>query len=233
MGEAKAALNDPWPNGLALYRPPAGRRVLVMAPHPDDEAVGCGAYLARLAARGAVVVVVFVTSGGAALDGRIDPVAASHRVAESRRALEFLGVRESYYWELPDGRLAMLAPPAARFAALVSRFDPDLIFVPHAGEAHPDHATVAGWPALLADDERDGRCVLTYEIWTPLAPAWVADATAHYACKLAAIRAYESQCRKYGLDRLALGLNRYRAAWARMRSWRFAEAFGRFGEEMA
>jgi len=223
---------DGWARRMSLFRPPAARRVLVVAPHPDDEAVGCGGYLCRLAGRGAVIDVLFVTDGGGDAMGRTEPAAARvRRVEESRRAGRILGLRRLIYWCLPDGRLDAIHPPLERLRMLVDQADPDVLLVPHRAEAHPDHAAVAGWCASLHDPTRRRPRILTYEIWTPLEPVCVVDATGCFRRKLAAVGAYASQCGRYNLKGLAAGLNRYRAAWARMRSWRFAEAFGTFSED--
>ena len=92
---------------VVLAAPPRGR-VLVVAPHPDDEALGCGGALIQHRKQGDRVKVVFVTDGAAG--GKLGHYAGLNyrelRRDEARRAGAILGVDELVFWEYPDGRLA-------------------------------------------------------------------------------------------------------------------------------
>ncbi len=217
-----------WGAKLEMFRAPRPRRVLVLAPHPDDEVVGCGGYLAVQAADGAEITVVFVTDGGRGPDGKRDGRLAKRRRLESRKAAEVIGIRRTVHWGLADGELESRSLPEKQFSELVEELNTELILVPDPREAHPDHAAVARLPARLAPVLADSLTIMTYEVWTPLAPACVVNVTSTMDAKLQSIRAYESQCQMYNLELLATGLAQYRAAWSRMRAWRFAEGFGRF-----
>src|ERR1017187_6364577 len=86
--------NVPDEQSLVPYEASAfvGKRVVVFAPHPDDEVLGCGGALADLIDRGAGVDVVLVTDGAAGAKGPEDRARiASLRLEESRRALDALG----------------------------------------------------------------------------------------------------------------------------------------------
>src|SRR5262245_30184806 len=91
-------MDAPLPYPETWLAPPAGP-VLVVAPHPDDETIGCGATLALHARRGDTVHVVVVTDGELGdprgLFARDDGGAGSYvelRRDECRRALQALGV---------------------------------------------------------------------------------------------------------------------------------------------
>src|SRR5438034_1376400 len=60
-----------------------GERLLVLAPHPDDEVIGCGGVVARHIRDGRQVAIVIATDGAAAGNG-------AEREAESRRGLAIL-----------------------------------------------------------------------------------------------------------------------------------------------
>lgn len=217
-----------WGEKMEMFRAPRPRRVLVLAPHPDDEAVGCGGYLAGLAAKGAEITVVFVTDGGRGPDGKRDEKLAERRRLESRKAAALIGIRQTLHWGLADGELESRSLSAAELERLVEESGTELILVPHVQESHPDHTAVAQLPARLARGIADSVIVMTYEVWTPLEPMCVVNVTSTMEAKLRAIQAYESQCRRYNLGLLVTGLGQYRAAWSQMRAWRFAEAFGKF-----
>ena len=91
---------------------------------------------------------------------------------------------------------------------------PQLIYLPHAGEWHPDHQVallvVRGALHKLQPPE-----LLGYEVWTPLSEYdEVKDISTVMERKLEAIRCYRSQLGPYQYDRAARGLNEYRGAIA-------------------
>ncbi len=209
---------------LDMFRVPRPRRLLVLAPHPDDEAVGCGGYLAGLAERGTEITVLFVTDGDLDSAGRHDSALAARRRAESEIAAELLGIRRLLRWHLPDGELSGSEMSAEPLQSIVREHAIDMVLLPHVGESHPDHQAVA---RLVRRFEMSRSCDLTmmsYEVWTPVIPNRVVNIGSHMDRKLTAIRAYASQHERFNLEGLATGLARYRAAWSRMR-WQFAEAF--------
>jgi LmbE family N-acetylglucosaminyl deacetylase len=106
---------------------------------------------------------------------------------------------------------------------------PDLVYVPHAAEWHPDHQ--AAHAIVHAAATRTGlsrSALLTYEVWTPLA-AWdvVEDVTDRFERKLEAIRCYASQLSAFDYLQSATGLAQYRGALAGHCA--FAEVFDRSG----
>ena len=214
--------------GLAMYRMPRPQRVLVIAPHPDDEAVGCGGFLVHATRNGARVDLVLVTDGDRHPSGHPDATLAETRRRESERACRSLGIHRVHRWHLTDGSLAPDQLPGSKLDSLVRDLAIELVLVPHPQEAHADHAAVAVMPSQLRRAD-DNLSVMTYEVWTPISrPQCVVDITSAWETKLAAIRTYASQCRRFNLETLAGGLGQYRAAWSRMQGWRYAECFGRF-----
>src|SRR6476660_8405385 len=82
----------------------AARSVLVLAPHPDDEAIGCGGAIALHVREGARVRVVIATDGAG--QGGDGASVRDQREAECRRAAEVLGYGEPVFWRMPDRSLA-------------------------------------------------------------------------------------------------------------------------------
>lgn len=80
---------------------PPARRVLVFAPHPDDEVFGCGGVLALYAQLGAQVQVVVVSDGAAQVRAEQRDRHFQARAAESRAALACLGVADVEFWGWP------------------------------------------------------------------------------------------------------------------------------------
>lgn len=133
-------------------------RVLVFAPHPDDETLACGILLQRAVNARASIRVVYVT------DGEDNPwpqralekkwrLCANDRIrwgkmrrAEALAALRELGVpaERADFLGLPDQKLTLLLtrgcePLLARFARLIAEFGPTHLFIPSIADRHPDH----------------------------------------------------------------------------------------------
>ncbi|MBC7104531.1 MAG: PIG-L family deacetylase [Firmicutes bacterium] len=130
--------------GAAFYllgdlEPPAAQdRVLVFAPHPDDETIGAGAYIFTAAGAGAQVRIVLATDGNK--HGLKD-----QRYREFRHAAALLGVPANglEFWEYPDGRLEdYRGVLGARVGRAIAEFRPTVVFYPHPGDRHPDHAVL-------------------------------------------------------------------------------------------
>ncbi len=159
----------------ALPDPLASRRVLVVAPHPDDETLGCGGLIARLVAGGSVVHTVFITDGGAShRRSRAWPRdrLAALREGEAIAALAALGAADSprTFLRLPDAAMPVegsQAWVAARdtLAEIVVTLQPDLAILPWRRDPHCDHRD--GW-RLSTAALRAGRVdppILEYAIW--------------------------------------------------------------------
>src|SRR4051794_22211009 len=86
--------------------PEACGRTLVIAPHPDDEVLGAGGTIARLAAAGGDVYVAVVTEGKPPAYSRED---VSRVQEEARKAHSILGVRETFWLGLPAAGLSEIA----------------------------------------------------------------------------------------------------------------------------
>ena len=147
----------------ALRLEPAPARVVVLAPHPDDEVLGVGGLIALLARLGSRVEVVAVTDGEASHPGGgLPPMAlATCRVRETRRAVAALGVTHPVrHLHLPDGGCAALTGPVVAALHLAPG---DWLLAPWSGDGHPDHEAVGRAAELVAD--RDGARLLAYPVW--------------------------------------------------------------------
>ncbi len=141
-------------------------RCLVLAPHPDDETLGCGATIVQLLRRDARVRVVVATDGRYG-GGAGQPEERAHlRAEELRRATSVLGLTATDVnrWELEDGTLAERPKELADAVTdELSTFRPDLVLVTASVEPHPDHAAL-GSAARRARQLRD-TAIWEYMIW--------------------------------------------------------------------
>lgn len=112
--------------------------VMVVAPHPDDEILGVGGTLARLAEVGVETHVVVVTTGRSP---RFDAELVATVRAEAARAHAMLGVTETHYLDCPAAGLSEFghADLNAALSGAVRRIAPQTLFLPHPGDIHMDH----------------------------------------------------------------------------------------------
>lgn len=196
--------------------PLRGERLLVLAPHPDDEVIGCGGLVAQHAAEQRQVRVIVATDGSAAASDS-DEAYVAKREAESRAGLAQLGVAAVEFLRFRDRQLHE-SPDALRsaIADALRQFKPDLIAVTSPLELHPDHVALsrAVVDAIQSDPAIAASLPLTrvafYEVSQPIRPNTLVDITAVGAMKRAALSEHHSQIALRGYERFTRGLNAYR-----------------------
>lgn len=206
--------------------------VLVIAPHPDDESIGCGGTIRLHTARGDRVAAVFLTSGELGLKHLPREQARRIREREAEAAAEVLGVGALAFLRRPDWFVGEeVGEVAGRLAPILEREAPQIVYLPHASEWHPDHqAALPVVRTALRTGEIPALTLLTYEVWTPLSKYdHVEDVTPAMASKLRAVRCYRSQLEGFRYDHAIHGLNRYRGVLAAR--CRYAEVFQSHEEE--
>ena len=198
-------------------------RILVIAPHPDDDIIGCGGSIALLTAQGHEVVIFYLTSGESG-SLEVDPAQlARTREEEARRAGQLLGVREFLFWRQPDGFLHESTEIINQLVRLIRARQFSTVYLPHQQEANRDHATACRI-GLEACQRASGPwfkdCGLTpwavdnilgYEVWTPLHEVtYVEDISSVMDIKLQALQQHHSQVSGFAYDKAIRGLNQYR-----------------------
>lgn len=183
-------------------------RALVIAPHPDDEVLGAGGTIARLADQGCEVHVAVVTRGRPPL---FSAEMADRVRAEAEAAHAELKVTQTHWLGLPAAELSELPHRElnAALSDLVRDLAPDLLLIPHLGDIHMDHQLVftSSLVASRPHQEAFPRTILAYETlsetnWnapylTPgFLPTVFADISATLDRKLTAFAAFASQVRQ-------------------------------------
>jgi LmbE family N-acetylglucosaminyl deacetylase len=207
------------PEALPLRSLTVQAPVLVVAPHPDDETLGCGGAIALLRARGTAVEVLVVSDGTQSHPNSIEYPARrlrQVREAETRLALSLLGVEapQVAFLSLPDGAVPVVGPAGClpnaaaqmaleRCTAELRRVAPRTMFVPYRHDPHRDHrATWSLVQAAIASLPQRPRQI-EYPIWDwdpqqrqPLDAryqTWRLDIAPYREAKRRAIACYRSQ----------------------------------------
>jgi LmbE family N-acetylglucosaminyl deacetylase len=210
-----------------MQRPP-GRRVVVVAPHPDDELLGCGATLRKHLDGGDELWVAFVTSGERTaalsllpLDARVE-----RREADARAAAAVLGLAGDHleFLRYPDGGVASRPPAGRSVADMLRAHQPDLVYVPFPYEPHTDHEATARLVAAALPDLPSVKTVALYEVWTPVSANCIVDVTEQFERKIEALGCYTSALESVDYCHTARGLAAYRSG-AGLHGHGYAEAF--------
>lgn len=176
---------------------PKGARVLVLAPHPDDETIGCGGAILLHRRQGDSVKVVFITDGAAG-DPRGYYRGRDYRAirrAEARKAASVLGVSELEFWDYADGSLNDSAGLRQRLKGLLESEKPAVVYRPSLKDPHSDHRALARSFERAARPLRPRFVDCRYEVcFLQKRPAAI-DVTRVFAKKIAALRQYRSQLR--------------------------------------
>ena len=188
---------------MTYYRPwepllPASWAVkgtlLIVAPHPDDEVLGCGGLLAVHRDNGADVHVVILTDGGLGNVGEAaSPSYVAERKEEARQAVEVLGGAQHHFLDHRDGSLKETEEPIAQIQSLIDQVEPATVLLPSPFEVHPDHraACLLGFHALEAAGFAGE--VLCYEVGAMMPANLLIDVSPLMDRKVAALRAFPSQ----------------------------------------
>ena len=118
------------------------KKLLVIAPHPDDEILGCGGTMIKNIKAGNEVYVCIVTRG-------YPPLFSESRFEINRRDTikchESIGVKETFYLDLPSTQLETISRSEfnGKILEVVRKVVPDEVFIPHWGDMQKDHQMVA------------------------------------------------------------------------------------------
>lgn len=193
---------------------PPAQRVLIFAPHPDDEIFGCGGAACLYQEQGAEVRAVVLTDGAANAPASERPLIFATRQAETNAALAQLNIAPAIFWGLPDRGISAAPGLPARMAELLETQAFDVIFTPSLSEIHPDHkACTHALMAALELRQSKGNAlptVMFYEVGIPLSPNCLIDITPVWPRKQKAMQSFVSQQASQDYARQVEGLNTYR-----------------------
>jgi len=195
------------------------KTLLVFAPHPDDEILGCGAYIARRRAEGAKCYIVVVSDGALGLPrGTLPEV----RQQECRAGLACLGIDEVQFWEYPDGAVPLSGKILHDYRRVVAELKPAVILLPNPQESHSDHRRVTRGVLSALEEQWQGY-LLFYETVHPATVInRVVDITSTFDKKLQAIQEHKSQLQSFDFATHVQTLARLRGLHAKVEC---AEAF--------
>ena len=218
-------------------------QILVVTAHPDDEVLGCGGTIARLAQEGHDVYIAILGEGITSRyqqREQADQALVEVLNAHSRQVAELLGAKDVFPYNLPDNRFdtVPLLDMIKIVEELVERLQPQVIYTHHGGDLNIDHVVVHR--AVLTATRPMGGCPVKgiYAFEVPSSTEWAfgqfqpafrpnvfLDISATLEIKVQAMALYESEARPFPHPRSPKALRALARRWGSVVGVEAAEAF--------
>jgi len=209
-------------------------RILVIAPHPDDEVLGCGGTIAKCVGRGDTVFLCVIT--------KVYPPDWSEKYIKNKKieinkATRILGIKHIYFLDFLSVMLDTLPQKDINNALqkIVSEINPDIVFIPWKGDLNRDHRIVFESALVATRPLNTGiKKILAYETLSEtewgrsleaFQPNIYEDITPYISIKLDAIQSYESELKEYPHPRSIEAIDILAKKRGSEVSLKYAEAF--------
>lgn len=211
------------------------KKILVIAPHPDDEILGVGGSISRFVNEGYEIHVVIVTKGTE--DLFLDSVIEAG-INEAKKASELLGVKSLHFLDgIPAAKLDTIPNYQLnkKFFEIIQKIKPEILFIPHVEDIHKDHQLIHK-SVLVAARPNSSKYqpiqIMAYETlsetewgFNSFSPNVFIDISKHLEAKINAMKCYKSQLKQFPHSRSIdsiIGLARFRGGTINVK---YAEAF--------
>lgn len=199
------------------------KKCLIIAPHQDDEVIGCGGVMLKLIKNGWEVKVFYVFSGNSGCSGLSPAKSEVARETEAEAAAKSGGWQLLGNLKIADRSDVSVQTLTRALVNVIREYEPDVIFSPHENESDFEHSLTskavreASWLAgAFAFPDAGKRLeknllIVNFEVWTPLLnPTFCVDISEFMKKKQEIIRLFTSQVSLTNWDEGIIGLNAYR-----------------------
>ena len=198
--------------------------VLVVAPHPDDEIIGCGGAMLQHKRDGDRVFVIYITSGELFDDEVSYTASRKRRYNEAKEASKVIGFEILEFSNLPARRIKEKETEITdKIEMIFRKIMPTVVYLPHDNEKDSDHILVneivreAYFRSKLQRGNTINRVnarMLGYEVWTPIRDICdLVNLEDYVENKSAALNKYVSQLEGTNYTHGVQGLNNYRGTF--------------------
>ncbi|WP_165997998.1 PIG-L deacetylase family protein [Bacillus sp. Cs-700] len=178
-----------------------GEKILVLAPHVDDDMIGCGGAILKYLKEGKEVHIAYLTQsnkrGSIGLQGE-EIIIERKKEAETVAKKIGLPLNQLHFLSACDSEL-LTTDLAVELGSIMSRLNPDVVFFPSIIDTHTDHYAVSKKLYELAKEQNgvlDHVHLMMYEVQNPISPVYsnrILDITEVYNEKVSLLHYYKSQ----------------------------------------
>ncbi len=173
-------------------------RVLVIAPHQDDESIGCGGTVIKHVNSGGKLEIAFCTSG------------QPERMKESEKAAKILGSKTNHFLQFDIRSLSKnIDELSERFVILFDKVKPDIIFLPFMIDNHQDHIAISKAFVKAYQKKKVDALIYAYSVWLTLIPNVAIDISQQWEEKKKAIDCYKTQTATRDYVTMASSISKY------------------------
>lgn len=182
-------------------------KILVIAPHPDDEVLGCGGSIASHVKKGDDVFLCIVTR---AYTPDWSEEFLKNRPKEIKKANKILGIKKTYFLNFPSVKLDTISQKdlIEHISKCIDEIAPRLVFIPHRGDLNKDHRLIfeASLVSMRPINNNTVKKILSYEtlsqsswgqVIEPFVPHFYIDISETFKEKIRAMEAYGSELKQY------------------------------------
>ena len=182
------------------------KKILIIAPHPDDEVLGCGGTIAKYSKEGDEVYVCYVTR---AYTPDWPEEFIKNRPKEIENSNKILGIKKSYFLNFPSLKIDTFPQKklVEEISKVINEIKPEILFIPHKGDIQKDHRLVfeASLVAARPINNKIKRN-LSYEVLSesdwgqsiePFIPNLYIDISETLNQKIESMKAYKSELKNY------------------------------------
>jgi len=200
------------------------KKIIVLAPHPDDELFGCGGTLKKFLEYGSNIHVIYFTSGSE------NQNIAQKIENEAERLCESWGMNPIFLRQNPK-QIELHDKLIDKLCSCISSMDPDIIFTTFFIDDHDDHKKIC--ESLLKIKKRNIKLpqIWSYQIYTTIMPNLVVDITDQIAIKLDWVRKYNSVSGNRDWATFVQGMAAINSRYIPSKNPVFVEAFLRLNPE--
>lgn len=187
-------------------------RVLVLSPHPDDEAIGCGATIYKHRMFEGSVKIVYFTS-------------TQQREKEARRFLDMLNIADYEFFHFEIENIPKKKSKEMLCKTILA-YNPEIVFIPFLLDNHKDHRLVNEILVESTKIKKVDFLVYSYPVWFPVFPNVLIDISEEWEMKKKLIELYQSEIATRDYVAMAESLAKY---WAvvKGRNIKYVETFFR------
>ena len=196
---------------------PKNKRVLVMAPHPDDEILGAAGLIIKAKNNNCHISIIFLTSGS--LDeSRI-------REEEGRLVCNKIGVDNVFFLRISDGGIANIDVNKTNLQELVNKSCPDIISLPFVFDGHLDHIYTNKLISNIFIKNSKKIDFWAYQIYSSIPANVIVDITSIVEYKFNLMSMYKSQLENFDFINWNRGLNAWNSKLLESKKSKYAECY--------
>jgi LmbE family N-acetylglucosaminyl deacetylase len=186
-------------------------KVIVVAPHADDDIIGCGATIAKHISNGDDVYVIIASNANIGAPELFNADDIARVRSEALNAHKFLGIKQTFFLDFPAPRLNAFPEYkiSIEIGDILSELKPKTMYIPHPGDIHQDHKAIYRSALVAARPQGDYSImnIYCYETlseteWAPyqekpFVPNHFVDVSNFFEKKLEAMMFFKSQIKEF------------------------------------